>query len=308
MTEHDAAAAARSGSGAARPALQRPMRPRELEDALNHYIYHPLAWRLARLLARTPVTPNMVSVVGGLSVAAAGAAYAGPLWGWGWPGSAWAGLALHMAWHVIDGADGDLARMTGRTSPRGEMIDGLCDYGGHFVLYCFLAALLTPQIGGVAWALMLATGLAHAFQANHVEVQRRFYLYWVHGKPWLNNAPPEVSGLFAGLVALYLRAGRGMSPHAARIDRAVTEAAGNPARREALRAVIRAESGPALRIEKWLGPNQRAIALGASMLLTASPLAYTGYVIVWLSAVLAVSVAVHNRAAQRMARGIAALG
>ena len=114
-------------NAAAAPPLARPVRPRELEDPLNHYLYHPLAWQLARVLARTPITPNMVSVVGGLSVVAAGIAYLQPTPGATWSTWAWLGLALHMAWHVIDGADGDLARMTGRTSPRGELIDGLCD-------------------------------------------------------------------------------------------------------------------------------------------------------------------------------------
>ena len=47
------------------PAPKRPMRPRELQDPLNHYLYHPLAWQLARRLAATPLTPNMVSVCGG---------------------------------------------------------------------------------------------------------------------------------------------------------------------------------------------------------------------------------------------------
>ncbi|MET0181044.1 MAG: CDP-alcohol phosphatidyltransferase family protein [Novosphingobium sp.] len=284
------------------------MRPRELQDALNHHLYHPLAWRLARTLARTRVTPNMVSVAGGLAVASAGAAYAGPLWGLAWPGSAVAGLALHMAWHVIDGADGDLARITGRSSPRGEMVDGLCDYAGHFAMYLLLAALLAAQVGPIGWAAMTAVGVAHAVQANHVEVQRRFYLHWVHGKPWLANQRPAVRGPFAWLVALYLRAGAGMSPHAAAIDRAVTAAGHDPLRREALRALVREESAPLLRIERWLGPNQRTIALGLSMLLTASPLAYAGYVLVWQSALLAVSVVRHNRAALRIAARIAALG
>ena len=50
---------------------KRPMRPRELQDPLNHYLYHPLAWQLARKLAPTPLTPNMVSIFGGLCVVAA---------------------------------------------------------------------------------------------------------------------------------------------------------------------------------------------------------------------------------------------
>ena len=64
-----------AGSARARPLnLVRPMRPRELEDTLNHKLYHPLAWQLARLLARTPLTPNQVSVFGGATVVCAGIA------------------------------------------------------------------------------------------------------------------------------------------------------------------------------------------------------------------------------------------
>jgi phosphatidylglycerophosphate synthase len=283
----------------------RPMRPRELQDSLNHYLYHPLAWELARLLARTPITPNQVSVAGGLCVAAAGICYAAPLWGGlAWPASAMLGMALHMAWHVLDGADGDLARLTGRVSPRGEMIDGLCDYASHVVLYLLLAVVLAASIGPAAFAIATAAGLAHAAQANHVEAQRRFYLYWIYGKPWLNNQRPDGGGPLAALVDLYVRVAAGTTPQALAVDRAVTAAAGDPARLAALRAAVRAEAGPLLRIEKALGPNSRAVALGLSMLLTASPLAYFVYGGVWMSVLLVVSVALHKRAWRRLAARI----
>ncbi len=45
-----------------------------------------------------------------------------------WPWSARVGLALHMGWHIVDGADGDLARLTGRSSPTGELVVGPSDY------------------------------------------------------------------------------------------------------------------------------------------------------------------------------------
>ena len=300
---------AEAAVGSRRPEPARHQRPRELEDALNLYVYHPLAWRLARALARTPITPNQVSVAGGLFVVAAGIAYAGPEWGgFAWPLSAAVGMALHLSWHVIDGADGDLARMTGRTSPIGEMVDGLCDYASHFVLYLLLAWVLAQSLGPVAWAIAWAAGIAHAIQSNHVEAQRRFYLYWVHGKPWLNTRRPDTRGPFAWLVALYMRAATAMASQALAVDRAVTAAKTDPARLEAIRALIRAEAPPLLRLEKWLGANTRAIALGASMLLTASPLAYFVYGGVWMSALLVVSIVMHNRTWARVAERIDARG
>ncbi|QGN56465.1 CDP-alcohol phosphatidyltransferase family protein [Novosphingobium sp. Gsoil 351] len=285
------------------------MRPRELEDTLNHWLYHPLAWQLAKLLARTPLTPNQVSVAGGLTVVCAGIAYTAPLWGGeAWPFSALLGMALHMAWHVIDGADGDLARMTGRTSPYGEMIDGLCDYSSHFVLYLLLGVLLSATLGPWAWAIAIPAGIAHAVQSTHVEAQRRFYLYWVYGKPWLNNALPEGRGPFAWLVSLYLRVAMGTTPSALAIDATITAAAGDPPRLERLRAMIRSEMPPLLRLQRWLGPNSRAIALGLSMLLTAGPLAYFVYGGVWMSLLLIASIVLHNNAWRRLARRIEALG
>ncbi|MFM5884489.1 MAG: hypothetical protein ACKOQ3_04030 [Novosphingobium sp.] len=69
------------------------MRPRELQDPLNFYLYHPLAWQLARGLAHTPITPNMVSIFGAGCVVAAGLAYTQLAW----PVSAALGMALHMS-------------------------------------------------------------------------------------------------------------------------------------------------------------------------------------------------------------------
>lgn len=287
------------------PSSQRPMRPRELEDALNHWLYHPLAWRLARLWALTPITPNQVSVLGGLTVIAAGVFYAAPLWGGpAWPLAPALGLALHMSWHVIDGSDGDLARMTGRTSPRGELVDGLCDYLSHVVLYLLLGALLARGLGGWGWAIVLAAGAAHAVQSNHVEAQRRFYLYWIYGKPWLNNARPGGRGPLAWLVALYLRVAQGTTPSALAIDAEITAAAGDATRLEAIRAAIRAEAGPLLQLQQWLGPNSRAVVLGVSMLLAASPLPYLAYGGIWMTVLLAFSVVRHNRAWRRVAARI----
>lgn len=298
----------RTATHARAPNPVRPMRPRELEDTLNHRLYHPLAWQLAKLLARTPLTPNQVSVAGGLTVVCAGVAYISPLWGGGaWPMSAALGLMLHMAWHVIDGADGDLARMTGRSSPRGEMIDGLCDYISHFVLYLMLGAFLAASIGPWGWAIATGAGVAHAVQSAHVESQRRFYLYWVYAKPWLNNARPDGRGPLAWLVSLYLRVAQGTTPSALAIDRAISAAAGDPERLERLREAVRAQMPPLLRLQKLLGPNTRAIALGLSMLLTGSPLAFFVYGGVWLTLLLTLSIVLHNRAWRRLARRIDAL-
>lgn len=291
-------------------AMQRPQRPRELQDPLNHYLYHPLAWQFARLLAPTPITPNMVSVLGAGFVVAAAFAYTQLTW----PVSAALGLILHMTWHVVDGADGDLARMTGRSSPIGEMVDGLCDYLSHAVLYIALALLLAGGAGvfsgWAAWVLVIAAGISHAVQANHVEVQRRQYQYWVYGTPWLRNSHGKedsaTSKSWAGaLVSAYIGVASGMTPEALKVDAAVQAAGGDPARLGAIADAARAEAPPLLRLCKILGPNPRAIVLGISML-AGSPLWYMLYQTIVLNLLLVHSVRAHNAAARRIAAKIGA--
>lgn len=292
---------------AARAPIKRPARAREMQDALNHYIYHPLAWQLARVLAPTPLTPNMVSVFGGLLVVAAGAIY------WSTTGPWWAlvAMALHLSWHVVDGADGDLARITGKTSPLGELVDGICDYVSHIVLYVLLAFVLTRALGpGWAWFWTLAAGASHIVQANHVEVQRRFYQYWTYGVPWLHNTGgPDrtllagsggIGWLLRGLVAGYLRLAAGMSPNALRIDAAVTRAmADDPALLGRIRAEVQREQRPLLALLRYLGPNPRAVLLGFSMI-AGSPLWYFVYLSIGLNLLLAISVRLHDAAAGRV--------
>jgi len=289
------------GQGGAGP----PRRPPELQDMLNRWLYHPLAARLAGLLRPTFVSPDAVSIAGGLLIWAAAWAYlALP-----WPQAVGLGLLLHMAWHVVDGADGDLARLRGISSPRGEVIDGICDYLGHIGLYVALAATLSASLGGWAYLLALAAGLSRIAQANHGESQRRAYLWWVYGVPWLKQARAgeerlrDASGRRQGGFALiareYLRLTDALTPHIARIDAAIGERAGARAVARLARVALRRS----LRLQKLLGPNPRTLLLGASMA-AGNPLWFFLTEAVLLNLVLLVSLAHHKAAGARLARAL----
>lgn len=265
-----------SGSGSGAPQRGRrlpPAKPRELEDVLNRRLFHPLSRRLAALLAPTFVTPNMVSVTGAMLVLAAGALYS--FFGGGWAIAL--AFGLHLLWHVVDGADGDLARLTGKASPRGEMVDGACDYLSHALIYLFLAIHLADWIGLWAYALGWASGLSRVAQSNHAESQRRTYLWRAYGIPWMEQARAKNDEIFrhrgplTTLTRAYLWLAQRLSPASAELDRAAEEAARDPATRRRLTRLCRPVFRAPLGLQALLGANPRTLLLGASMAL-GSPL------------------------------------
>ncbi|HWT12787.1 MAG TPA: CDP-alcohol phosphatidyltransferase family protein [Allosphingosinicella sp.] len=291
-------------SPAVRDGLPR-QRPRELEDPLNHFIYHPLAARLARLLKPTGISPNAVSVTGALMVWVAAWAYTQL----DWPQGVAIGLTFHILWHIVDGADGDLARLTGKASPLGELVDGVCDYIGHSAIYIGLAAMLDDRIGFWAWPLSLAAAASHAAQTNHAESQRRSYLWWAYGVPWLKHARASGDEVFEGrnwftrtfgwFARRYLWLATAMAPRSGGIDSAVEAAIGDRRRTGLIRRLARRASRRSLLFQKALGPNPRTLILGASMAL-GSPLYFFLAEVVALNLLLAVSVRHHNIVARRM--------
>jgi phosphatidylglycerophosphate synthase len=282
-----------AGARASAETLILPERPRELHDVLNRRLYHPLARALARKLASTFITPNMVSIIGGGFVVAAAFAYTQP----GWPLTALVGLLLHMTWHIVDGADGDLARMTGRSSVRGELIDGICDYTSHIILYLMLGAVMAAGIGIISWIILVLAGASHIVQVNHYEVQRRRYQWWVYGTPWMQSNRAEIAAgsNMAAIITGYLAIAKRFASHEAMIDDAISSAAGDPARLAEIREIIRRAYAAPLSASTLLGANHRTIMLGLSMLV-GSPLYHMVYQIIVLNLMLIRSIAVQRRA------------
>ncbi len=264
-----------NGGGASNGGRRKlpPAKPRELEDLLNRRLFHPISRRLAVLLSYTFVSPNMVSVSGALLVIAAGILYS-------FFGGAWAialAFTLHMLWHVVDGADGDLARLTGKASPIGEMVDGMCDYLSHALIYLFLAIHLAEWIGLWAYALGWASGLSRVAQANHAESQRRTYLWRAYGVPWIRQARAESDSplrrrtLLTRIGDAYLWLADQLSPASPILDRAAEEAARDPAQRARFTRLCRKAFRTPLHLQALLGANPRTLLLGLSMAL-GSPL------------------------------------
>ncbi len=137
-----------------------------------------MANRLTLLLRDLHIPPNAVSVAGMLFGLLAGFAYfryEDPRW-------ASAGFILMIAWHVMDGADGQLARLTHAQSETGRVLDGICDYVTFIAVYTSLALALSRQHGDLVWLLVVMAGACHAVHSAAYEVQRQEYDFWALGR------------------------------------------------------------------------------------------------------------------------------
>jgi phosphatidylglycerophosphate synthase len=263
-----------------------PGRPTEIEEGTNRFFIHPMSRRVVDVLQNTPVTPNQVSVASMLFAAAGALCFAFLAW----PASAVAGLALLIGWHVLDGADGDLARRTGRASPVGELVDGLCDHVSQALVYFALIWLAAPSMGaGLAWALALSAGGCHFVQANAYETGRKTYRRWVYGAAWMRQAPVQNANLPQRLLGgLYMTFSNLSAPGEAAVEAAMEpRLAAGPNEAAAARATYRAIQLPLVKGSSWLSANNRTVAAFLSVL-AGWPTAFFWYELTALNLVLAV--------------------
>lgn len=149
-------------------------RTSEIEELTNLYFIHPLSARLVRIFYRLRVSPNAVSITGMACGVLAGVAYHRYQTAW----CALAGFGLMLAWHVMDGADGQLARLTNTPSELGKVLDGICDYVTFTAVYVGLALAMSHTLGFWAWAVAVVSGVCHAVQSAAYEMQRQEYNFW----------------------------------------------------------------------------------------------------------------------------------
>jgi len=106
------------------------------------YINRPVSTRLTRLLAPTSITPDVVSmVVLGLALGAAGFAAQGTSAGF------LVGFLLNQTASMVDGTDGELARLKFLETRRGAWLDTSIDLFGNHLFIAALGLGLSRQAG-----------------------------------------------------------------------------------------------------------------------------------------------------------------
>jgi phosphatidylglycerophosphate synthase len=271
-------------------------RTTEIEEITNLYLIHPLASRLVPYFARMRLTPNAVSVTGMLFGILAAFAY----YRYSDVRFAITGFALMIAWHVMDGADGQLARLTQTYSYFGKVLDGISDNVTFLAVYTALAISLSHEYGGWMYALVAVSAVCHAIQSASYEAQRQEYEYWGWGRkaqePPPRNSPERdrdgpavIRWLFDFLHRLFFV---GLSFPTAGIRRKFSEAMASALQHQTehtalIRQRYRETLAPQLRSWSILSANYRTLGIFIAALFKA-PEYYFGFEIIGFSAALAV--------------------
>ncbi|MDQ2870515.1 MAG: CDP-alcohol phosphatidyltransferase family protein [Acidobacteriota bacterium] len=137
---------------AARSALRSSLTKRT-DGLFAAWISRRISTRLSLRLARTRITPNQVTVLA-LVPALSGAALLAlpnPVW-------STAGALLFLISTVLDGCDGEIARLTYQETPRGARLDLLCD---NVVLVAVFSGVLVHVFleGGARFVPLLAAAI-----------------------------------------------------------------------------------------------------------------------------------------------------
>jgi CDP-L-myo-inositol myo-inositolphosphotransferase len=110
---------------------------------LNRRLSVPVSW----LVARLPVSPDVLSAVSFLT-GLAGAVFLAL-------GQGVAGGALAQMCSILDGVDGEVARLTLRAGPRGTLLDGYLDRLGDVALCAGLGLWAVDQGASETWVVLL---------------------------------------------------------------------------------------------------------------------------------------------------------
>jgi len=157
MTSPTSRTPGHDSAGAARSPAPAPVKPPEVEEWVDENIHRPLARQLVGLLARTPLTPNHVTLISGLLGVAAGVAIA---CGVEHPGWRLGSSLLLFACVVFDCSDGQLARLRGVSSTYGAILDGVADYAVGLAMGIGGTYYMVQVLGSPWWWLVGLAGLA----------------------------------------------------------------------------------------------------------------------------------------------------
>ena len=261
------------------------------------------------VFAKAGVHPNTVSLAGAACGLLAAAAY----YFHQTNGMVFVGLGLMIVWHILDGADGQLARLTGKVTPSGFVIDGICDYATFGAIYLSIGLQLAQQEGSGGWLLVGLAAVSHALQSAAFERQRQSYIYWTSKVPAMSpedlvrdSAKQDVPGSSSGsptvrgFMSIYEAMQRPFRPIPADTERWL-RAEALAGRSGDVAALYRMLYRPAVLMWSLLSANNRTIVIFITFLV-GLPQGYPWFELFALNVILAALVSMNAALGRRLGR------
>lgn len=147
----------------------------ETENRLDRIFYRPIGYKIALILAKTSITPNMVTIVSIFLGVFAGIMF--------YPQNVWinlAGFAILVVANILDCVDGQLARLTGIKSPMGRILDGFAGDLWFVSIYINIALRLSTEMSiTLAWTIVVLAGVSNLIQSNITDYYKTAHLYFI---------------------------------------------------------------------------------------------------------------------------------
>lgn len=265
--------------------LQATFKSQDTEEWLDIHFTRPLGLLWARFFNHFDIHPNVVTILSIILGAAAGVMFYYPDLT-----HTLMGIFLLVWANLYDSADGQLARMTGKKTRWGRILDGFAGDVWFFTIYAAICLRLqeqpipgTDEPWGVwIWLMAAVSGLiCHGKQCQLADYYRNIHLYFIKGKSGseldrfdalrkefhsLSWSKDGVWKLFLYFYGNYTRSQEQMTPAFQRFRAALSERYAGSDLSDALRADFRKGSLPLMKYANILTFNTRAIVLYLSLL------------------------------------------
>ena len=152
------------------------LKMKEVEEVPDIFFYRPLAFLLVKLVYRTRITPNHLTLT-----AIALGIIGGYFYSCGTEVSCTMGALSYLLFNILDCSDGQLARLKKNGTPEGRLIDGIADYIAGVAIYTGIAIGFTNKPGQPSHMLILLaiSGISIIVQEALVDYYRTRFLDYV---------------------------------------------------------------------------------------------------------------------------------
>lgn len=158
-------------------AFESTLKSMDTEEFIDIHFYRPIGYKWALLFNRFDISPNAVTIASiFIGIAAGICFYFQDLT------INFIGMLLLVWANSYDSADGQLARMTGKKSALGRVLDGVCGDLWFISIYAAICLRLTPEWGIWIWVLGAVTGFFHSKQASMADYYRNIHLLFLKGE------------------------------------------------------------------------------------------------------------------------------